>query len=139
MKVLDLELHTDVEKHHKMLDVFNDIGQDALYMSHYELSEVSAYSANDWREFLFLPEVSEYITRETELLRDVEIKKLLKDISSKKGQVGTAQILTALNKIKETKTNKEGPAFVYCYIPLTTKEQEADNIIMLDDDPFIVE
>lgn len=121
-------------------DAFNELGSDALFLSHYELEQHTDYSANAWRKFLLNEDVSSYINAELQLLRDTEMKKLMKDVSNKRGQVGTAQLITALDKVGiKTKTKDDGPVFIYTYVPLTESEQHADNVVMLDKDPFLRE
>ena len=64
------------------------------------------------------------------------MRKLLKDISSNSRSVGTAQMLTALNKMLETTNTKEGPIFIYTYVPPNIKESNSGNVRILKKDPF---
>ena len=124
----------------ELRDAFNELGSDALFLSHYELEKLTDYNANAWRRFLLNEDVSAYINAELQLLRDTEMKKLMKDVSNKRGQVGTAQLITALDKVGiKAKTKDDGPVFIYTYIPLTESEQQAENVVMLDHDPFLKE
>lgn len=121
-----------------LTDAFNSLGVDALYMNHYELEAATEFNANDWRKFLMNEEVSKYINAEVQILRDSEVKKLMKDVSNKKGQVGTAQLITALDKVGiKTQKKNDGPVFIYTYIPLNASEQQAENVVTLDKDPFL--
>lgn len=120
----------------KLKSIYMELMPDSLYMSHYILAETTGISTEDWREFLCMPEIIDYNNREIAILRDVQVKKLLKDADNNKGQVGMAQMLNALGKVNDTVSKKEGPVFVYGYINPTEKEEKADNIVMINDDPF---
>ena len=62
---------------------------------------------------------------------------MVKDISISKS-VGQAQLIGALNKqLKETQSAKEGPTFIYTYVPLSKEQEQAENIVILEEDPFI--
>lgn len=135
-----LDMDFKEKEMNELRDAFNELGSDALFMSHYELEQHTDYNANAWRKFLLNEDVSSYINAELQLLRDTEMKKLMRDVSNKRGQVGTAQLITALDKVGiKTKTKDDGPVFVYTYIPLTASEEQAENVIKLDKDPFLKE
>ena len=120
-----------------MADEFNSLGQDGLYMTHYQLADETEFSTEEWREFLNNSEVKEYINSELAAIAKVERAKLMRDASKKQGQVGTAQMITALSKL-DTSSDKTGPVFIYSYIPMNTKEKKQDTTekIILADDPF---
>lgn len=120
-----------------MADTFNSLGQDGLYMTHYQLADETEFSTEEWREFLNNSEVKEYINSELATIAKVERAKLMRDASKKQGQVGTAQMITALSKL-DTSSDKTGPVFIYSYIPMNTKEKKQDTTekIILADDPF---
>ena len=42
-----------------------------------------------------------------------------------------------LTKLLDSQQTKDGPAFVYCYIPLNPDERQAPNVVTMDHDPFI--
>ena len=118
---------------------FKDLGQDGITMNHYELALACAKTCPDpqiWKEFLMEQTVSDYINCELNILRSTELSKLIKDVSKSKS-VGQAQLVNALMKMKEEQRVKTGPAFVYCYIPLSVEQQECKNIVKLDKDPFL--
>ena len=131
-----IQLHWDDEVFNELQDYFNTGLPGTLYLSHYELSADSGHSAAAWKQFLTTPAVTDYITQELILLKRSEFQKVLKDISTKSRSVGTAQLLSALDKAMAGDTAKEGPAFVYCYIPLHEDEQHAPNVVFLSEDPF---
>ena len=117
---------------------FKSLGQDALIMSHYDLAEATDTDSDTWKLFLKEPDVAEWINQEMELIRDSEMKKLVKDISESKS-VGQAQLMTALQKLSEKETTKSGPAFIYCYIPLNAEQKKAPNVLDIGYDPFLKE
>ena len=44
--------------------------------------------------------------------------------------------MNALSKMNDGKTTKEGPAFIYCYVPLSPEQAQAENVMVLTEDPF---
>lgn len=137
-KVLDIDFSKD-EKMKAMLEQFNDIGADAIYMTHYELAEKTgyAYQPTDWKEFITHPKVVNAINEELDLIKRSKVMLLLKDIENNKS-TGQAQLLnTLLNQSKEN-VAKEGPVFIYTYIPPNPQEVHAENVVISDVDPFEV-
>lgn len=124
----------------KLKEAFQSLGQDAFTLSHYELAEHTAIGKpHEWKEFLLNPEINDWIKSELKLIHNAELNKLLKGISNS-NSTGQAQIIGALSKLQEEDAGKkEGPAMIYCYIPLNEQQKNADNVIFLEDDPFIVE
>ena len=123
--------------HKKMWQEFKSMGQSGLYMNHYDLARESQ-TYNDphhWKLFLMDPEVGEYISSEMELLQKSELKKILKNIGES-NSVGKAQLINVLNKLSEDNTNKEGPTFIYTYIPLSSEQEQHSNVHKLEQDPF---
>lgn len=136
-KVLDIDFSKD-EKLKNMLKAFNDIGHNAIYMTHYELAEKTGlYQPTDWKEFITNPKVVNAINEELNLIKRSKIMLLLKDIENNKS-TGQAQLLnTLLNQNKEN-VAKEGPVFIYTYIPPNPQEEHAENVVISDVDPFEV-
>lgn len=128
----------DSEEHfYDMEQAFLKLGKDALTMNHYDLAEVSKFSATDWKEFITHPKVKKYIDSEFAAIEQSELRKTISDINRSRS-VGQAQIISALARRAEGKEDKkEGPTFIYCYIPLNTEQEFADNIVKLDFDPFL--
>lgn len=125
--------------HEAMLMEFKTLGRKALTMNHYDFAEVSKITDNpqDWKEFLQIDSIAEYITEEFNAIQDSELRKLILDINNS-SSVGKAQLINALQKqLKENaNTEKTGPAFIYTYVPLNPMEANADNVEVLKDDPF---
>lgn len=121
-----------------MWQAFRGLRAKALSMSHYELSayeDIKFFHPDKWREFLFLPDVNEYVKEETALLHDVELRKLLANISTSRS-VGQAQLISQLQKIVDGNTNKSGPIFIYTYVPLNEAQKHASNAYYEEKDVF---
>lgn len=119
---------------------FSEREPKSFYYTHYELAKLDgapSHNPQDWKNFLTNPEVADYITQELRLLQQAEMRKMLQDISKNAKSVGTAQNLTALMKVMGADGgDKEGPAIIYTYVPLTEQELNAPNVRVLDSDPF---
>lgn len=122
-----------------MWQTFKKLGARALSMSHYELALAEDvgkyYPADQWREFIMLPEVDEYIRNESAFLQDIELRKLLSGISNS-NSVGRAQLIAQLQKITEGSANKAGPIFIYTYVPLNDAQMHAPNVQVEEKDVF---
>lgn len=131
-----LELEWQTSEMEEMQDKFNMLEPESFYMSHYDLAKKTAYSAADWKTFLTTPAVADYVTQELRILQQTEMRKLLKDVSSNARSVGTAQMLTALTKTLESTSRKDGPIFIYTYVPPNIKEVKSGNVRVTRRDPF---
>lgn len=134
------------EKNYKIMEeVFLAQGKQAISMNHYDLADVSKkltgmphFTPSIWKSFLTDPRVAEYINNEFSALQNAELRKIIIDINSSKS-VGQAQIINSLVKLLNEGTAKdESTAYIYCYIPLNDQQAQAENVHMLDSDPFIV-
>ena len=126
-------------KYAEMEKAFLSLGKQALTMNHYDLAEVTDFeNPQDWKEFLQNEYVSKYINDEFTAIQDSELRKLIMNISDS-SSVGKAQIINSLQKVlnEHAGDKKSGPAFVYMYVPLTEEGQHANNVEVLDHDPFI--
>lgn len=121
----------------ELQDTFNEIGERALYMNHYELMEVSGIDSLRWREFLTDSRIINFINDELELIKRSKMTLMLKDIDNNRS-TGQAQLLNTLLNQAKASNIKEGPAFIYCYIPPNAQERNAPNVEVLDVDPFKV-
>lgn len=126
-KIMDLAFKEDETLFISLQDSFNLIGVDALFMSHYDLADRSGDSPIDWKKFLLDPRVSAYIAEEIDMLKRTKVVSMLKDADTNKN-TGQAQLLNTL--LNQTKPNerKEGPVFIYTYIPLNEQERLAENV-----------
>lgn len=136
MKMMDIKFNEDEDDMKDMQDLMNEIGQQALFMNHYELSAKTEISPIQWKKFLTDVRVSAFIAEELELLKKSKVAVMLKDVDTNKN-TGQAQLLnTLLNQTKQS-NKKEGPVFIYTQIPLNEAEQHAENVVMVDGiDPF---
>ena len=124
---------------YEMQEFFNENEPAIFYKTHYEIArmpDAPASNPQEWKNFLTEGRVAEYVNQELQLLQQTEMRKLLENISSKSRSVGTAQTLTAMIKSIESNAVKEGPIFIYTYVPLTEEEMNALNVVVLDHDPF---
>jgi hypothetical protein len=129
----------DDDEFQKMHEFYEKNEPTVFFMTHYEIAQLKESPVavpSKWKVYITDPRVSEYISQELKLLQQVEINKLLKGISSKANNVGTGQTLNALIKVAENTGVKEGPIFVYSYIPLSQEELNAPSVQILPDDPF---
>ena len=136
MKMMDIKFNEDEDDMKDMQDLMNAIGQQALFMNHYELSAKTEISPIQWKKFLTDVRVAAFIAEELELLKKSKVAVMLKDVDTNKN-TGQAQLLnTLLNQTKQS-NKKEGPVFIYTQIPLNEAEQHAENVVMVDGiDPF---
>lgn len=82
------------------------------------------------------PDVKDYINSEMAIIQEAELQRMTKRASESRS-TGQAQLMTAIQKMQEKTSTKEGPVFVYCYVPLSTEQEQAPNVIKLDNDPFL--
>ena len=107
---------------------FKNLGREGLYASHYDLFEKTNYSTPDiWKEFLLLPEVVEYIRIEMEIIRKAAMNELFANAGDS-NSVGKAQLLNAISKYDEDNSVKDGPIFIYTYVPLNSEQEKAPNV-----------
>lgn len=112
---------------------FLKLGERALYMNHYQLAmETHIEDPILWKMFLIDPRIADYITTEMNLIRTASINEIIHKAPNSKS-VGQAQLINALVKIDETAANKEGPVFIYSYVPLNDEQKFAPNISLSDD------
>lgn len=117
---------------------FEALGQKALTMSHYDLAnEVEGTTKDEWRDFLNEADVAEYIRNEMRIISDSIQKRMITDIiAGGDRSVGRAQIINTLDKINDEVAKKDGPIFIYSYVPLDAQQTQAENTIKLNKDIF---
>lgn len=123
----------------KLLKEFKNKAPECFAYHHYDLAKFTSIKDPDlWRDFLKEPDVKDWINEERNLMNSAELQKLLTDISNS-NSIGQAQIINALQKLTEKtdKINENGPKFIYTYIPLNEQQKQADNVIVLNNDPFL--
>lgn len=128
----------DMQKQ-EMWEQFKALEAKAISMNHYDLARITTIKdVQLWKQFLTDPEVSAYIDQEAQILTQTELRKLASDVSDSRS-VGQAQLINAMSKLTDNKTTKEGPIYIYTYIPLSQKQLKADNVRIEKDDVFLVE
>lgn len=117
---------------------FEALGQKALTMSHYDLAEeIEGTTKDEWRDFLNEADVAEYIKNEMRIISDSIQKRMITDIvTGGDRSVGRAQIINTLDKINDGVAKKDGPIFIYSYVPLDAQQEQAENTIKLNKDIF---
>lgn len=120
-------------QYQKCWKVFLDLQEDGLHMNHYQLAENTEISdALLWREFLLDPRTADYISSEMSIIRSAAINEMVQKAPGSRS-VGQSQLINALQKIDEQAAHKEGPVFIYTYVPLSTEQQEAPNARIMKD------
>ena len=126
-KFIDIKFKEDEQDLKDLQDLYNGIGQEALFMSHYELAERTSESPILWKKFLTDVRVAAFIEEELEMLKKSKVALMLSTVDSNKN-TGQAQLLnTLLNQTKSVE-RKEGPVSIYTQVPLNDQERHADNI-----------
>lgn len=121
----------------QMWDIFKSLGVDGLTKSHYDLAEETDINNPVlWRQFLLESDVSQYIQVEMQIVQNAELNKILAKVGTSHS-VGQAQLMTALDKLNKGTTIKDGPVFIYTYVPLSNDQEKADNIKEENEDIFL--
>lgn len=126
----------DNETKEQLWEQFMALEAKAISMNHYDLARVTAIQdVQLWKKFLTDPEVSAYIEQEASILAQTELRKLAQDVSDSRS-VGQAQLINAMSKLTDTKSTKEGPIFIYTYVPLSKNQLQAENVVIEKEDIF---
>ena len=107
---------------------FIALGEEALSLNHYQLSEITNIADPlRWRAFLQDPRIIDYISTEMSIIRNAAINQMVQEAPTSRS-VGQSQLINALQKIEENSIKKEGPVFIYCYVPLNEEQKHAPNV-----------
>lgn len=131
-KIMDIKFREDEPLFIELQDLYNGIGYDALYMTHYELAVRTGTSPIDWKQFLMDPRVTAFVAEEIDMLKKSKVALMLKDVETNKN-TGQSQLLNTLLNQTKGQERKEGPVFIYTQVPLNTEEQHAENVVILND------
>lgn len=124
------------EKKAQLWSYYKGLQEEGLKANHYYLAAKTPETNPEiWKEFLMEPDVSEYINQETLVLQQAEFRNILLN-TQRDNSAGRAQLINAMMSVSTKNQKKEGPVVIYSYIPLNEQQQKADNINMLDHDPF---
>jgi hypothetical protein len=108
--------------------IFKAIGEEALYLSHYQLAqETNILDPQIWKSYLMDPRTVDYINSEMSIIRTAAINDMVHKAPDS-NSVGQSQLINALQKLDEKGARKDGPAFIYCYVPLNDEQKEAPNV-----------
>ena len=130
-KIMDIKFREDEPLFTELQDLYNGIGYDALYMTHYELAEQTGTSPIDWKQFLMDPRVTAFVAEEIDMLKKSKVALMLKDVETNKN-TGQSQLLNTLLNQTKSAERKEGPVFIYTQVPLNAEEAHAENVVILN-------
>ena len=107
---------------------FLALGEEGLYLNHYQLTQATTIEdAIQWKLFLTDPQVVDYISTEMNIIRSAAINDMVHKAPDS-NSVGQSQLINALGKLDEKATKKEGPVFIYSYVPLNNEQKYAPNV-----------
>lgn len=110
--------------------------REAMFLDHYELEELTNYSAEQWKEFLKHPLVADFLQEEMVMFRDKQIRSILRDVKDAERSVGVAQVINSLSKLDLTQMGNNNKLFIYTYVPLDEQEQQSENVRTAPSDVF---
>ena len=122
----------------KMFKIFQNAGRTALIMNHYELEEkFPEYSLDQWRGFLQVPRVQEYIRSEFAIIQESEMRKVISSASENDTSVGKAQLINAmLNATDKVGGKREGNIAIVSFVLPNEEQAKAPNVEIIKRDPF---
>lgn len=113
-------------------DVFVALQEEGLHLSHYQLAQMTEITdALQWRAFLIDPRTADYVAQEMQIIRSAAINEMVQKAPNSRS-VGQSQLINALQKLDEQASHKEGPVFIYSYVPLNTEQKAAPNVRICD-------
>ena len=132
-KIMEINFKETESAFINLQELFNSLGERALFMSHYELALETGESPIDWKKFLMDPRVAAFIAEEMDMLKKAKVAIMLNSVDTNKN-TGQAQLLNTLLNQTKVSDKKEGPVFIYTQVPLNAEEQRARNVVMLNED-----
>lgn len=113
-------------------DIFVSLQETALSLSHYQLAQMTDITdAIMWKEFLIDPRTADYVASEMQIIRSAAINEMVQKAPNSRS-VGQSQLINALQKLDESASHKEGPVFIYSYVPLNEQQKAAPNVRICD-------
>lgn len=107
---------------------FHKLEDKALTMNHYQLARnTHIEDPIIWKAFLTDPRVRDHIQSEMDIIINSAISEIVKNAPNS-NSVGQAQLVNSLLKVNETTQVKDGPTFIYCYVPLNDEQKFAPNV-----------
>lgn len=112
--------------------IFTSLQEEGLSLSHYQLAERTELNdAIIWKAFLTDPKTADYISSEMQIIRSAAINEMVQKAPNSRS-VGQSQLINALQKLDESAAHKEGPVFIYSYVPLNEQQKAAPNVRLCD-------
>ena len=116
------------EQYEQCWNEFQELGEEGLYKTHYQLAQETHISdALLWKNFLMDPRTVDYISTEMNIIRNATVNYMVSQAGDS-NSVGQSQLLNALQKIDEKASHKDGPTFIYMYVPLNEEQKKAPNV-----------
>ena len=113
-------------------EIFTSLQEEGLSLSHYQLAQRTEITdAILWKEFLIDPRTADYIVSEMQIIRSAAINEMVQKAPNSRS-VGQSQLINALQKLDESAAHKEGPVFIYSYVPLNEQQKAAPNVRICD-------
>jgi hypothetical protein len=113
------------KEYNDMFEILKSYGDKAFTMSHYDFAKkTDIKDISLWREFLLDPQTVDWINNEMNLIRAAQINKIQMNAADS-NSVGQAQLLNALATQAERNHHKDGPAFIYCHVPLSSTQKKS--------------
>ena len=113
-------------QYQQMKKEYFGLGLTAFSMNHYDLAKMTSFhTPADWKEFLLRPEIADYKASERAIVQEATMNKIAQDAGTS-NSVGKAQLLNALQKMNDG-GKKEGPTFIYTYVPANEQQAKAAN------------
>lgn len=121
----------------QLKDIYHSLGAEALTLNHYELATRTGFAdPATWKEFLMEPEIKQYVSTETAIIRNAELNKITTELKGSRS-VGQAQLISALTKLGDQTASVDGPVFIYSYVPLSDDQRAASNVRVEQRDIFL--
>lgn len=119
-------------QYNRCWEIFISLQEEGLSLSHYQLAErTELKDAIMWKEFLIDPKTADYIASEMQIIRSAAINEMVQKAPNSRS-VGQSQLINALQKLDEQAAHKEGPVFIYSYVPLNEQQKAAPNVRICD-------
>lgn len=121
----------------ELLSKYINAGKIALESNHFELAELLGDTPHTWLEFLNTPEAKEYIDTQHFAIISATRAKMLMNANDNRS-TGAAQLFSGINAYFEDmkKKDRNGPIFIYTYVPLNSEQEKASNIRIEKKDIF---
>jgi len=126
------------EQKEQLWIIYQSFNDEAATMSHWDLAAATDIDANTWKKFLNETDVIDWVNSELNIVQKTELSKMVRGVNSSRS-VGQAQLMSALAKMQGTQETREGPTFIYTYVPLNVEQKQAANVRILAEDPFLKE